>query len=154
MFGIDVKIKCPYCNKILRTNLGITEYYKYKGKEVIKFFHTNCGEFICQYVEENSYTFVRYNGYKLSLIKYIQPIVEKYIENNQSEEDIINNTIIELKNILKKEDKNFNLNKDINDIKVIVQIILGQYKNDSSLWSKKLTNNDIKELEFVKTICW
>ena len=41
MFGTNVVYKCPYCNKIIFTDLGVTHYYKHPDidKDVIIVHH-------------------------------------------------------------------------------------------------------------------
>ena len=47
MFGLQYKLKCPYCGKFFTADHGITSYFKIKGygdTEYVKEYCYNCGE--------------------------------------------------------------------------------------------------------------
>lgn len=152
MIGKNIICKCPYCNKILRLNLSKINYYTYRYKTVIIVSHDNCGKFICEAIsDDNIMSELRYNypSRKFKWACYAKQRAIHYIDNDYSEENIITNTIDDIRN-------NFDndiVNKDINDIKTFIQIILGT-NNLPKPWSIQLTPDVEKELSYQSTICW
>lgn len=157
MFGIKVAYKCPYCNKIIYTDLGSTHYYKYKDmdKNVIIAHHCN-KSFITvpSYENENymnNYHFPSHKLYILNCVKYALETVYNVYDESVDEDTIINNIINFLKTSDKYESIRSFIERDINDIKVVCQLKLAELTPFISL---PLTDEIKSNLKSVGTTCW
>lgn len=150
MFGLNIQIQCPYCKKILYRNIGITRYYDYQGKEVILESHECCGDFLCIPEKERSPMdeIKRYAGANVRFYGIVRDVARKYIEKGCSEEDIIQNTLRDLR----EELGSIVVDPIIDDMKLLIQVVLGQ--QEPSLWSIPLTEEIENSLEVKRVICW
>ena len=152
MNGINVHYKCPYCNNTITTQLGHTTYYQYQNKTVIITSHDNCGKFICEvYPETDDIIEMRhqYPSRKYKWAAFIKNATINHMYKEMTDDDIIKTVISEM-NL--KFEKNI-IEKDINDIKTFIQIILGN-KPTEKPWSIPLTNEIEKQLTYKSTTCW
>lgn len=157
MFGINAVYKCPYCNKIIFTNLGVTHYYKHPDidKNVIIAHHCN-KPFITVPIYENDNYINRYYfpSHKLYILGCVKDALKKvYVYDYSADEDtIINNTI----NILRTSDEYESIRsfieRDINDIKVVCQLKLAELT--PKFISLPLTDEIKSNLKHTSTTCW
>ena len=157
MFGKDVVTICPFCKKILSENLGGTHYYNYKdGSRVVKGVRvdSHCGKsFITTDCDMPKIIPDRY-----IIPDYIKPWVSRVekeflsVPVDQIRKTDIDKHTERVISALKSQFGEEAVNKDINDIKMIVQIIDGQL--DINVWTMPLTDEVDTKLESSFTVCW
>lgn len=150
MFGLNIQIQCPYCKKILHKNIGITRYYDYHGNEVVLESHEGCGDFLCIPEEERTPMdeIKRYVGANTRFYDVVREITRNYMKQGCSEEDIIQNTLRDLREKL----GSIVVDPRIDDMKLLIQVVLGQ--QEPSLWSIPLTKEIEDSLEVKRVVCW
>lgn len=149
MIGLNVRIQCPYCKKILYGSIGAMTYYKYENKEVIIQEHDGCGDFLCIPEEYNPLDEIKkYSGDNTKYYGVVKEITQSYMKQGLSEEDIIQKTL----NDLKEKFGDDVVNHMIDDMKLLIQISLGQ--QEPTLWSVPLTEEMRKSLEVKRVIYW
>lgn len=155
MVGINVVYKCPYCNNIIYTDLGVTHYYRHKdiNKNVIIAHHCDKSFITVPIYEDNSYV-NRYGfpKHKLYILGCVETALENVYDESADEDTIINNIIDFLRTSDKYESIRSFIERDINDIKVVCQLKLAHLTPD--FVSLPLTDEIKSNLKNVGTMCW
>ena len=155
MVGINVVYKCPYCNNIIYTDLGVTHYYRHKdiNKNVIIAHHCDKSFITVPIYEDNSYM-NRYGfpRHKLYILGCVETAIENVYDESADEDTIINNIIGFLRTSDKYESIRSFIERDINDIKVVCQLKLAHLTPD--FVSLPLVDEIKSNLKNVGTICW
>ena len=151
MVGINLVTRCPYCGKLLFENIGVTKYYKYKGKTTR--IDSHCGKrFIPD--DREDITLARYEmplRFKRQFPGSILHIITENLTDDMSEEIIEKIVFDNLYNDASIHDEDIENNVD--NIKCVIQAIVGQI-NIQSFNSIPLTKEIENELEYATTICW
>lgn len=155
MVGINVVYKCPYCNNIIYTDLGVIHYYKHKDidKDIIIAHHCD-KPFITVPIHEdndymNRYSFPRH---KLYILGCVETALENVYDESADEDTIINNIIDFLRTSDKYDSIRSFIERDINDIKVVCQLKLAHLVPD--FVSLPLTDEIKSNLKSAGTMCW
>lgn len=155
MVGINVVYKCPYCNNIIYTDLGVTHFYRYKdiNKNVIIAHHCDKSFITVPIYEDNSYM-NRYGfpRHKLYILGCVETAIENVYDESVDEDTIINNIIGFLRTSDKYESFRSFIERDINDIKVVCQLKLAHLTPD--FVSLPLVDEIKSNLKNVGTMCW
>lgn len=150
MFGKDIIYKCPYCGKIIVSDIGVTTYYSYEDK--VGIIERHCGKNFLTPDYGLNVNLIRYDQEALyrqtrMFPQHILKTMLSVYDEKDDEDSIINKTIQELLSV--------NENADINALKTICQIIIGQGNLDfNSMWSLKLEDIDTSKIKAERTICW
>lgn len=155
MVGTNVVYKCPYCNNIIYTDLGVTHYYKHKDidKDVIIAHHCDKSFIAVPIYEDNNYM-NRYSfpKHKLYILDCVETALENVYDEFADEDTIINNIIDFLRTSDKYDNIRSFIERDINDIKVVCQLKLAHLIPD--FVSLPLTDEIKSNLKNAGTICW
>ena len=133
MFGLNIIMTCPFCGETCETDISAITSYDYENREVI--IRKHCGkEFITELniYDENKIR-QRYSGYGMHWYDAIKNIA-KTIDKSLSEEYITNEIITKLKESYEETI----INKEINDIKTVIELVLA---NNNKYWSVPLTSD-------------
>lgn len=153
MFGTSVITKCPYCNKVQTDEIGITNYYKYKGLSVIV-MHCCNKPYIAQYLSEESrdYYMKRYDiprglrGLAEDARKCTLRVMGEN-DSNAMDEDTLQNKVIEMMK------DNYVVDGYTELIKTITQATYVNFSSEINLFSEPLTEENKEQLEWESTIC-
>ena len=150
MFGLDVHYKCPYCNKIIYNTIGVTQYYDYENKSVIVSAHCN-KPFITEYQLDKKITdFYYIPQHKLYIVQHVKDALDEVYDPSLNEDEIIEKVI----EFLKTDESNIShrndIDKDLNDIKIVCQFELAHISQP--FFSLPLTDEVKSKLVFNHTV--
>lgn len=119
MFGVNLKIGCPVCEKEYVKDFGITRRISYKGREMVVFncyyCHNTIASESCQDTNP-MYQNIKINNVRLhGIIGDIEDIIVKKVTASLSEDAAKKLVIDELKSLRKKDNTNKYLAADIDD---------------------------------------
>ena len=140
--------KCPYCGKVFESDLGVTEFYKYKDKKVIGQDH-GCGPFITELNDSYLDIIKKYYGIEnipLSVRNSIYKIIENNIQNVKDENDMFNIVVQEL-----QEERPI-IELQLTNIIIYIQICMSYFTMPR--FSLPLTEDIKKELILDHVICF
>lgn len=152
MLGLNIVYKCPYCNKIIFSDTGVTHYYKYNDKNVI--IRSHCDKkFITEQIADNT-NYGRYNipKFKLYILACVEEGISNTFDSKLNEDEQINKIIGFIKTSESCKQYRQYVDRDINDIKVVCQLRLANLIPD--FFSLPLTDEIKSKLVPSMTICW
>ncbi len=155
MFGATVITKCPYCNKVQTDEIGITDYYKYKGLSVMV-MHCCNKPYIAQYLYEQqdpkNYYMKRYD-IPTGLMGVAEAAKECTIRIiGEKGGEAIDEETLQSKVIERLKD-NYAVDGYTELIKTITQATYVNFSSEINLFSEPLTEENKKLLEWESTVC-
>ena len=147
MIGYIRSVRCPYCKRTYEQDLGITQFYDYKGISVI-ITHHGCGEFISELGDPFRNAYLRYNLLNPTIRNNVMKIVYDNINSVMDEVDMTKIVKEELYNNYTKWEANIRFD----DLKVLVEICMNYVT--IPLFSMPLTDEVKKELKPDHIVCF
>ena len=147
MIGCIKSVRCPYCKKTYEQDLGVTQFYDYRGISVIITNH-GCGEFIGELGDTFREAYLRYNLHQFNptIRNNVMKIVYDNINRVMDEVDMTKIVAEELYNTKQEVDIKFD------NLKVLVEICMNYAT--IPLFSMPLTDEVKKELKPDHIVCF